>query len=563
VAVKGVAERADARNAAVSDNRTTTKEQIVQLESHATPSMETPQQRYANLHRAIERGLDSDEVWKELADISLRLGHGDEAVRCMRRIGNEATRLALASRLARLGLVEDVAGAPSSSEQHSAAPAASDAGPAASSVASGPPRLVDHVVDALQYLMHQHMPALVLITTLAFPLVVGVGGFLTAGGSWVLLAAIAAIPGLSVLAVVGAMGRQVLIASAEGNGDVPPIPRLADLAQDAKRFLLDAALVTGSLLGPSLLAMACGTPWTAVVPGLLIGAFFAPMAWALRHLRGDLGALSPVTLMRAVARTAGSYPALAIVNMLLFAPIALVAFLVFGRPIWVQIAVIGPLCVLPVFVASRLLGTWLEFHRERLGGLTEAKVAVKEEAKVAAKPMAGAPKVAPRREAQVQPKAEPKVAAKAASKAPAAARTVAAKPIGNPAAKAPVTSTKPAPRLPKRPEQLQQFAAPVAKRSASATPSPIRKQPAAPGPQQAAPRTQAPAAAQPAAQRAPARPAAPASASAAASKPAPKHIEGRGPVRKLTDQPDLSAMPGAVVVKGSDRQRQGAAAKKA
>jgi hypothetical protein len=34
-------------------------------------------------------------------------------------------------------------------------------------------------------------------------------------------------------------------------------------------------------------------------------------------------------------------------------------------------------------------------------------------------------------------------------------------------------------------------------------------------------------------------------------------------VRKLTDQPDLSAMPGAVVVKGSDRQRQGAAAKKA
>jgi hypothetical protein len=562
VAVKGVAERADARNAAVSDNRTTTKEQIVQLESHATPSMETPQQRYANLHRAIERGLDSDEVWKELADISLRLGHGDEAVRCMRRIGNEATRLALASRLARLGLVEDVAGAPSSSEQHSAAPAASDAGPAASSVASGPPRLVDHVVDALQYLMHQHMPALVLFTTLAFPLVVGVGGFLTAGGSWVLLAAIAAIPGLSVLAVVGAMGRQVLIASAEGNGDVPPIPRLADLAQDAKRFLLDAALVTGSLLGPSLLAMACGTPWTAVVPGLLIGAFFAPMAWALRHLRGDLGALSPVTLMRAVARTAGSYPALAIVNVLLFAPIALVAFLVFGRPIWVQIAVIGPLCVLPVFVASRLLGTWLEFHRERLGGLTEAKVAVKEEAKVAAKPMAGAPKVAPRREAQVQPKAEPKVAAKAASKAPAAARTVAAKPVASAPAAAPAPASKPVPRLPKRPEQLQHFTAPVAKRAAPAAPT----KPAAaakPAAVRSKPSPTAKAAAHAAPAPAPKGTAAKATAPAAApAKPAPRQIEGRGPVRQLTDKPDLSAMPGAVVVSGKERLRQGAAAKR-
>lgn len=531
----------------------------MQLESHATPSMETPQQRYANLHRAIERGLDSDEVWKELADVSLRLGHGDEAVRCMRRIQNDATRLALASRLGRLGLIAEQAAPGVAKAEHSAAPAASDAGPAASSVASGPPRLVDHVVDALQYLMHQHMPALVLFTTLAFPLVVGVGGFLTAGGSWVLLAAIAAIPGLSVLAVVGAMGRQVLLASAEGNGDVPPMPRLADLVQDAQRFLLDTALVTGSLLGPSLLAMACGAPWTAVVPGLLIGAFFAPMAWALRHLRGDLGALSPVTLMRAVARTASSYPALAIVNILLFAPIALVAFLVFGRPIWVQIAVIGPLCVLPVFVASRLLGTWLEFHRERLGRLTEAKIAAKVVAKVAAKPVASAPQAAPQREAQVQPKAEPKVAAKAASKAPAA-RTVTAQSIAGAIAKAPAQASKPAPKLPKRPEQLQQFAAPVARRHASATPpkpvatakpGAVRSKPS-PTPKAAAPAAPAPKGTAP---KATSHPAAPA-------KPAARQIEGRGPVRQLTDKPDLSAMPGAVVVSGKERLRQGAAAKR-
>lgn len=556
----------------------------MQLESHATPAMESPQQRYANLHRAIERGLDSDEVWKELADISLRLGHGDEAVRCMRRIKNEAVQLALASRLTRLGLIQE-SGAPAvRTLEHPEAPAASDAGPAEPKPTSGSPRLVDHVVDALQYLMHQHMPALVLFTTLAFPLVVGVGGFLTAGGSWLLLAAIAAVPGISVLAVVGAMGRQVLLASAEGNGDVPPIPRLAELVQDARRFLFDTALVTGALLGPSLLAMACGAPWTAVVPGLLTGAFFAPMAWALRHLRADLGALSPVTLMRAVARTAGSYPALAIVNMLLFAPIALVAFLVFGRPIWVQIAVIGPLCVLPVFVASRLLGTWLESHRERLGRLTEAKVATPavSAAKAATKALATAASVA---------------AAPAASKAPAAVKSTAVKstavkpstPAGI-AHRAAAAKAAPELRLPKRPEQLQQFAAPVARRApkpaaatapvAPAAAAPARpkiaakpsastagasarlastesKRPAAPAPAPAPSPAQKPKAA-----KAPATASPKPSAPAATSKPAPRQIEGRGPARKLTDKPDLSAMPGAVVVSGKDRQRQGAAAKR-
>ena len=540
----------------------------MQLESHATPAMETPQQRYANLHRAIERGLDSDEVWKELADVSLRLGHGDEAVRCMRRIENETNRLALASRLARLGLIQEHGAPTVSTAEHLAAPAASDAGPAAPSEAHGPPRLVDHVVDALQYLMHQHMPALVLFTTLAFPLVVGVGGFLTAGGSWVLLAAIAAIPGLSVLAIVGAMGRQVLIASAEGNGDVPPIPRLADLVQDAKRFLLDTALVTGSLLGPSLLAMACGAPWTAVVPGLLIGAFFAPMAWALRHLRSDLGALSPVTLMRAVARTAGSYPALAIVNMLLFAPIALVAFLVFGRPIWVQIAVIGPLCVLPVFVASRLLGTWLEFHRERLGGLTAAKIVAKAEPKVAPAVAESAPKIA----AKVASKAPVVAKVAVAAKAQVAASAAIAKPaVGNLAKKPMATAAKAAPRLPKRPEQLQQFAAPVGKRPAAAAPAPAKPAvaPTAAKAPTAARSNPSPKAAAPAAAARAANPATKASAQAKApaapatpSKPAPRQIEGRGPVRQLTDKPDLSAMPGAVVVSGKERLRQGAAAKR-
>lgn len=512
----------------------------MQLESHATPPAETPQQRYANLHRAIERGLDSDEVWRELAEVSLTLGHADECLRCLRRIQNDTTRLALGSRLARRGLIDaDVAasspgGAVSPSVQHLAAPAASDAGQRASKERpAGESRLLDHLADAVQYQMHQHMPALVLFTTLAFPLVVGVGGFLTAGGSWLLLAAIAALPGLGVLAVVGAMGRQILLASADGEGDVPPIPPFAELWSSARRFALDTVLVLGSLLGPSLVAAAFAAPWTTVVPGLLVGAFFAPMAWSLRHLRGDFGALSPVTLTRAVARTAASYPGLAVVTMLLFVPAGLVSWAVFGRPVWVQIAMIGPLCVLPMFVASRLLGTWLEGNRSRLGGLVQERSGAapveKRAPRQAAEPVA----------AKAAERAPGKLAAPVVGKAPSLADVRPAPASAGHKRAAAVTKSAGAtpPRLPRRPEQLEQFRAPVAKRTAaSAAPS-------------AGPKATKPAPA-----------AAPAQASKA--KAAPRAIEGRSPARKLNDQPDLSAMPGAVVVSGRERERQGAAAKK-
>lgn len=541
----------------------------MQLESHATPPAETPQQRYANLHRAIERGLDSDEVWRELAEVSLTLGHADECLRCLRRIQNDTTRLALGSRLARRGLIDaDVAAssagaARSPSAHHLEAPAASDAGPKASRERpAGESRLLDHLADAIQYQMHQHMPALVLFTTLAFPLVVGVGGFLTAGGSWLLLAAIAALPGLGVLAVVGAMGRQVLLASADGEGDVPPIPPFAELWSSARRFALDTVLVLGSLLGPSLVAAACSAPWTTVVPGLLVGAFFAPMAWSLRHLRSDFGALSPVTLTRAVARTASSYPGLAAVTMLLFVPAGLVTWAVFGRPVWVQIAIIGPLCVLPMFVASRLLGTWLETNRSRLGGLVQERSGAapvgKNEPRKAAEP--AAPKVAERAPDKVAAPGVGKVAGEAerkVGKAPSVApvRSAPASVGQKRAVAAPKSAGATPGRLPKRPEQLEQFRAPVVKRTAAA--GGAKASAPSTGPQAARPVA-------PTAQRAPAPSAAPApkAKAPAAPKPAPRAIEGRGPTRKMNDQPDLSAMPGAVVVSGRERERQGAAAKK-
>ena len=64
----------------------------MQLESHAAPIGETPQQRYASLHRAIERGLESDEVWAELTSVCQSLGHRGEALHCAQQIRNASVR---------------------------------------------------------------------------------------------------------------------------------------------------------------------------------------------------------------------------------------------------------------------------------------------------------------------------------------------------------------------------------------------------------------------------------------------------------------------------------------
>lgn len=321
------------------------------------PADETPQQRYARLHRAIENGAPTDSLWRELAEASLAIGHVDEAERCVAAIGDEALRRLVAHRLQRMGLATQPG-------------AAAAAEPAAAG--DGAPSLRDHVVDAFQYLFHQHMPLLVLMSVLSFPVIVGVGGFLTAGSSPLLLAGIAAVPGLCILTVVGAMGRNILHASAEGNGDVPPVPAGHELLRAAGAFFVDAALVLAALVGAPVAAIYLGAPLWLSLPWLAVGATVAPMAWSLRQLRPDFACLDPRTLLRGIWRTRDGYFGLAGATTALFLPTGLAAWQSFGTPLWAQITALGPVSVLPLFVASRLIGTWLDARREDIADLFAA-----------------------------------------------------------------------------------------------------------------------------------------------------------------------------------------------
>lgn len=516
----------------------------MQIESHATPPSSSPQLRYAALHRSIERGMASDEVWRELAEVCLQLGHRDESLSSVKQIENATLRSAMESRLARLGARTETKAVETKTavDRPIEAPTASDVGSSDHAEDEvGPGNTKEHLGDAMQYLLLQHMPLLALVTTLSFPLLVGVGGFLTAGRSFLLLAGIAALPGLLVLSLVGAMGRRILRNSFEGSNDVPAVGDLGRLFDDAQRFLADAGLVLGTFIAPPVIALLLGAPLSTTLPGLVVGGLFAPMAWALRNLRGDYASLSPVLLMRAASRFPLQYFELAVCSWMLFAPAALTTWVVLDRPIWVQIAMVGPLAVLPFFIASRLLGTWFETRRKAFGAILIGT-------KPAAKPDKPTPPSGGDGPRGQQPKAPPSKAATARPPQAKAPQTRAPQPRPRaPQPRAPQpqatakrqpVATKPAnaPKLPPRPDQLRIHDARDVHESRTApAPTSVRRSSADPRP---APARQADAAAQ---QR--------------------REIEGRSPRRGLRDQPDLSHMPGAVVVKGQDRARKGAAAR--
>ena len=518
----------------------------MELESHATPPpAESPEQRYATIHRAIERGLESDELWKDLALVSAELGHNEEALRCLGKIVNPHVLKTVEHRLRRQGLVNPKKG------QNNAAAArmARKAETTAPETAHPGYTLRDHVVDAFQYLFHQHMPLIVLVATLAFPLIVGVGGILTGGG--VLLAAITVVPGLCVLAVVGAMGRQILIASSEGTGDVPPLPSFQQIVRDARRFGMDALIVFTPLLAPGLIALYFEAPIATSLPPLLIGAFFAPLAWSYRNLQADLTALSPVKLLRGVARGGKSYFGLTGVACGLFLPGALVTWFTMGSSVWVQIAAVGPLCVMPLFIASRLLGTWLDSNREELG-IAPSTAADNATVQQPEPTPAAAPSVRPSNRAAPTRKLPEKRRTHAGGRRPGAP------PPAGPGQ--PPARTQPGAKAIEGREPQRPFSADTpdltnrpgarvlsgTERERSGAAAPVAPTPDAPQPARQAPaKTQAPGKTPP-----PAR----------SQQPA-KAIEGREPQRSIADeQPDLSNMPGARVLTGNERERSGAAA---
>lgn len=472
----------------------------MQLGNIATPQEEsTPELRYASLHRAVERGMASQDVFRELAEICLQLGHLDEAVRVHEGMEPGPLRDHVASRLRRRGLLDAAHPAPSAAE----APRGASARPSEDSAS-----ISEHLLDAVHYLAQGSMPAVALSTMLAFPIVVSAGGMLTGGSPW-LFAALAAPPAFFLLGLVGAVARKIHLQSADGESEPPAMPGASEIISLGKRFFADHAAVFGVYVVPALVALLLGVPAMSMLPALLLGMFLAPMALLLRQHRGDWGALSPVSIVRGISCARG-YSKITGLYWLAWAPAAIAFWATLGHAPWMQLAIVGPLAVLPALGTARVLGTFFDARRELLG-----KLAVGGAGPRGPKPTASSAPAAEQRKPMRGDRPVGATPRPQAAPAPRAAR--------------PATAAQPAPRQAMPAAQIEGRA-----------PRPTQQR--VPAPQSA-----------PTAQKAQPKPAS--KAPGAPANPAPA-------ARKGFEGPDLSGIPGATVISAADRQRMGAAARR-
>jgi hypothetical protein len=207
---------------------------------------------------------------------------------------------------------------------------------------------------------------------------------------------------------------------------------------------------------------------------------------------------------------------LAAVTLAMFLPAMLVGCAVVARPVWVQIALVGPLCVLPIFVTARLLGSWLDTRRLHLGEILNGKL--RERAKQ-------------RKRAKAEPAGNQKT------------------------------------RFPRRPESLEKFRAPAGKRikvrrTATQQPASALQRPSVPDRPPAAPRRRpGTLGSRPPARAIEGRRPQARTTQPRTPPPPPQPAPPPDPRAELNEGPDLANIPGAYTVSGDERVRRGAAAR--
>ncbi len=313
---------------------------------------QTPQQRYASLHRAVEKGLASEGTWIELAKVCAEIGLFEEAKSAFEKVTTSTERTHVRMHLVRRGVLP---------------PEADESTPADRYVTMDlAPTFREEVIDACRFLFVDHMPLTVIVATMSFPLVVGLGGFLTASSNMLLFSAIALVPGLTVIGMVGALSRRIMQESSHGIDDAPRIPDVVTLFREGARFLTDALLLAVLFLGPAIAMFLTNAPLGASIAAALLGALLMPMAMVIRQVTNDWRTLSPNVLFRAIVKGGKPYFAASALGAGIFLPAATAFALTFGSQPYLQVSVVGPLMVAPLFVMARLLGRVFATRRDEL-----------------------------------------------------------------------------------------------------------------------------------------------------------------------------------------------------
>lgn len=368
----------------------------------------SPEVRYAQLHRDLERGMDSERLWAELFEVCLKLGKVGEAAQTLHGIhtpglGFKLTRMLEEHGVILHGLGPDVdpedpsAAIPPKPKLAATAPAlgAPDRPPRAvplKGAAVGPtaprPRPVlpapsapavpeaeeedeqeslgEECYDALRFLLKDHMPLSVAVLALLFPVAATAGWLVPSGlGAWPTLV-LRLIPILVVAGFFLHCANRLIRDAAQGNEDPPPVGVLTKGAvSGGPRALASFATLVLICLGPAGAAYLIGLPWQHWGPLALIGIGYLPLAILGISLRGSWEGALPGPVLRAIIVDFwGFFGLTGLVALTLSLPV--LGWLASGSDALLQLAVGGPLLVASGVALARLLGRYYYAHAARL-----------------------------------------------------------------------------------------------------------------------------------------------------------------------------------------------------
>ena len=198
----------------------------------APPPTGTPQARYASLHRAIEKGIASDATYGQLTRVCLELDREDEALRWFEHIESTTERFHLQNLLVRRGAIRDP---DRSLRQHHEVEERQG--------------IVEDCGEALQFLMIDPLPKVLIAAIVTFPVLIGAGGYL-ATFSASFLPWLALLPALGTLFAVGGLARMVATEATQGLEDAPLLKPAARLIDESKKFARDFAVLAPVAGGP-------------------------------------------------------------------------------------------------------------------------------------------------------------------------------------------------------------------------------------------------------------------------------------------------------------------------
>jgi hypothetical protein len=347
------------------------------------------------------------------------------------------------------------------------------------------PTFRERVGDALRYLCTGRMPTMAIGGTLVFPLVLALGGILTAISDVFALRLIAVVPALFLLAMVGVACQHTLRCALRGLDEADDLPPPAEFARQSLRLLPHVAVLGAVFLGPGALMLRLGQ-WQSAFLLFPAGLLLLPMAGAQLLSTGDWRALSPALLWSAIRRGGRPYLDTVAAVAALAAPALLAFALTLGLPGYTLVSIVGPLGVVPSLMAARMMGILLEQERARFEGLFDVQAAGQAPPPAApSRPAAAQPtqtklvqtkpaqtKPAQPRPTQTRPTQPKSTQPRPTPPQPAQSKPAQAKPAQSNPSPAPRAASKPAPATPAQPK-------PVAAQPAKAPPAPTSAKPAA------------------------------------------------------------------------------------